>query len=83
MLETFQGSDLRRVMEDVRLSLGDHAYVVHSRVEQRAGRTFVEVLAANQDDLDILAMRLTPADPVFPTRIDGEASVRPLVVALV
>jgi flagellar biosynthesis protein FlhF len=70
-------------MDDVRLSLGENAFVVHSHVEQRGGRTVVEVVAAHQDDLDVLGMRLTPPDPVFPARIGGEAAVRPLVIAFV
>jgi flagellar biosynthesis protein FlhF len=70
-------------MDDVRRAFGESAVVIRSHVEQRGSRTVVEVVAAREDDLEILSHRLTPPAPVFPTRIEGQAEIRPLVIALV
>ncbi len=83
MLETFQGSDLRRVMDDVRRALGDDALVIRSHVDRRGSRTVVEVLAASDADLATLKQRLAPPAPFLPSRHGGRGQSGPFIVAFV
>src|SRR5690606_12280328 len=83
MLETFHGSDLRRVLDDARRALGDDALIVRSYVERRGRRTVVEVVAGHAADLRRLHDRLTPPPPALPRPIGGRGQSGPFILALV
>ena len=57
LLETFHGTDLRRVFDDARRALGDDVLIVRSAVSRDGGVTRVEVIAARQQDLQSLRAR--------------------------
>lgn len=83
LLETFHGTDLRRVFDDARRALGDDVLIVRSAVHKEAGVTRVEVIAARQQDLQALRERLDPPLPALPRAQGGRGRSGPLVVALV
>jgi flagellar biosynthesis protein FlhF len=83
LLESFQGSDPRHVLDDARRALGDDVLIVRSRVERRGSRTFAEVVAATPRDLEALSHRLTPAPPSLPRETGGRGRSGPFVIALV
>ncbi len=83
LLETFHGTDLRRVFDDARRALGDDVLIVRSAVHKEAGATRVEVIAARQQDLQALRARLDPPLPALPRSQGGRGRSGPLVIALV
>lgn len=83
LLETFHGTDLRRVFDDARRALGDDVLIVRSAVHKEAGVTRVEVIAARQQDLQSLRARLDPPLPTLPRAQGGRGRSGPLVIALV
>ena len=83
LLETFHGTDLRRVFDDARRSLGDDVLIVRSNVVREGGKTRVEVIAARQQDLKALRTRLEPPPPTLPRREGGRGRSGPLIVAVV
>ena len=83
LLETFHGTELRRVFDDARRALGDDVLIVRSNVLREGGTTRVEVIAARQQDLKTLRTRLEPPPPTLPSRQGGRGRSGPLVVALV
>lgn len=83
LLETFHGTDLRRVFDDARRALGDDVLVIRSAVFKEAGVTRVEVIAARQQDLATLRKRLEPAPPSLPRGQGGRGRSGPLLIALV
>ena len=83
LLETFHGTDLRRVFDDARRALGDDALIVRSAVLKEAGMTRVEVIAARQQDLHALRARLEPTMPTLPKAQGGRGRSGPLILALV
>lgn len=83
LLETFHGTDLRRVFEDARRALGEDVLVVRSSVAREAGVTRVEVIAARQQDLQELRERLDPAPPVLPRPQGGRGRSGPFILAVV
>lgn len=83
LLETFQGSDTRHVLDDARRALGDDVLIVRTRMERRGGRTMVDVIAATPAHLESLSRRLTPAEPSLPSDTGGRGRSGPFVLALV
>ncbi len=83
LLETFHGTDLRRVFDDARRALGDDVLVIRSAVSKEGGVTRVEVIAARQQDLAALRKRLEPAPPSLPRGQGGRGRSGPLLIALV
>jgi flagellar biosynthesis protein FlhF len=83
MLETFQGSDLRRVMDEARHALGDDALIIRSAVERRGNRTAVEVVAATAADVERLMQRLAPRPLSLPNAHGGRGRSGPVILALV
>ncbi len=83
LLETFHGTDLRRVFDDARRALGEDVLIIRSNVYRDAGHTRVEVIAARQQDLKTLRTRLEPAPPIFPRSQGGRGRSGPLIVAVV
>lgn len=82
MLETFQGSELRAVLDDARQALGEDALILRSTVERRGRRTAVEVIAATAGDLATLNRRLAPRAPSLPNTNGGRGRSGPFVLAL-
>jgi flagellar biosynthesis protein FlhF len=82
MLETFVGSDLRRVMDDARQALGDDALILRSAVERRGRRTTVEVVAATAEDITALHRRLSTPAPSLPSTNGGRGRSGPFILAL-
>jgi flagellar biosynthesis protein FlhF len=82
MLEMFQGSDLRRVLDDARASLGEDALILRSNVERRGRRTAVEVIAATAADVERLTQRLAPKAPSLPNSNGGRGRSGPFILAL-
>ena len=81
LLETFHGTDLRRVFDDARRALGDDVLIIRSAVNREGGVTRVEVIAARQQDLQALRQRL---EPTMPNVVRGQNGRRsPYLVALV
>ncbi|MEO7964358.1 MAG: hypothetical protein ABIT38_10690, partial [Gemmatimonadaceae bacterium] len=83
LLETFHGTDLRRVFDDARRALGEDVLIVRSNVFRENGHTRVEVIAARQQDLKALRTRLEPPPPIFPRSQGGRGRSGPLIVAVV
>ncbi len=83
LLETFHGTDLRRVFDDARRALGDDVLIIRSAVHKEAGITRVEVIAARQQDLQVLKQRLEPTLPSLPSAQGGRGRSGPLIIALV
>jgi flagellar biosynthesis protein FlhF len=83
LLETFHGTDLRRVFDDARRALGDDVLVIRSAVTKEGSVTRVEVIAARQQDLQSLRKRLDPAPPTLPKGQGGRGRSGPLLLALV
>ena len=83
LLETFHGTDLRRVFDDARRVLGEDVLIVRSSVLREAGHTRVEVIAARQEDLHLLRKRLDPAPPTLPRPQGGRGRSGPFVIAVV
>lgn len=82
MLELFQGSDLRRVMDEARQALGEDALILRSAVERRGRRTTVEVVAATAAEVDRLMKRLAPAPMSLPNANGGRGRSGPFILAL-
>lgn len=82
LLETFHGTDLRRVFDDARRALGDDVLIVRSAVHKEGPGTRVEVIAARQQDLHALRQRLEPTVPAPARGVNGRTR-HPLVLALV
>lgn len=82
LLESFQGSDPRHVLDDARRTLGEDVLIIRSRVEKRGARTFAEVVAATPADLEALARRLTPRAPSLPSESGGRGRSGPFILAL-
>jgi flagellar biosynthesis protein FlhF len=82
-LETFYGTDLRRVFEDARLALGDDVLIVRSNLVRDGSVTRVEVVAARATDLAELESHLVTQPPALPTRVGGRGRMGPFVLALV
>lgn len=83
LLETFHGTDLRRVFDDARRALGDDVLIIRSAVSRDGGVTRVEVIAARQQDLQSLRARLEPTTPTLPRTQGGRGRSGPLLLALV
>jgi len=83
LLETFHGTDLRKVFDDARRALGEDVLIIRSAVHKEAGTTRVEVIAARQQDLQALRKRLEPSTPTLPRSQGGRGRSGPLIVALV
>src|SRR6185295_13558212 len=83
LLETFHGTDLRRVFDDARRALGEDVLVVRSSVAREAGVTRVEVIAARQQDLQELRQRLDPAPPSLPRPHGLRGRNGPFILAVV
>lgn len=83
LLETFHGTDLRRVFDDARRALGDDVLIIRSAVHKEGGATRVEVIAARQHDLQSLRHRLEPTMPSLPRTQGGRGRSGPLIIALV
>lgn len=83
LLETFHGTDLRRVFDDARRALGEDVLIVRSSVAREGGQTRVDVIAARQEDLHALRRRLDPPAPTLPRPQGGRGRSGPLVLALV
>ena len=82
LLETFHGTDLRRVFDDARRALGEDVLIVRSAVMREGTQTRVEVIAARNQDLDALRRRLEPAPPAIGQQA-GRSRSGPFILALV
>ena len=60
-LESFRGTELHKVIKQVRLSLGDDAMIVHTHVARGSQGNVVEVIAAHSDAVDAFKARLDGA----------------------
>ncbi|MEX2584033.1 MAG: hypothetical protein WD766_12200 [Gemmatimonadota bacterium] len=80
-IQTFRGSDIKRVSLSAQLALGEDAMIVRTRVVRSRAGTQVEVIAAAAGDVERLRRRLDPK-PLTPPPAGARRS-RPLVVALV
>lgn len=83
LLETFHGTDLRRVFDDARRALGDDVLIIRSAVSKEGGVTRVEVIAARQQDLHALRQRLEPTMPSLTRGQGGRTRPGPFLLALV
>jgi len=83
LLESFYGTDLRRVFDDARRALGDDVLIVRSSVQKEGSVTRVEVIAARQQDLAALRQRLDPPPPSLPKSTGGRGRSGPFILALV
>jgi flagellar biosynthesis protein FlhF len=81
--ETFTGTDLRRVFDGARATLGEDAMIVRSDVTRKSGATRVEVIAARPDDVQRLRQRLTPPAPRLPRSEGGRGRSGPFIIALI
>jgi flagellar biosynthesis protein FlhF len=82
-LESFQGSSLRAVFDDVRQALGEDALIIRSDMRQERGRVKVEVVAARAEDLVELEARLTLPPPTLPRDVGGRGRSGPFIIAVV
>ena len=83
LLETFHGTDLRRVFDEARRALGEDVLVLRSAVLREHGTTRVEVVAARQRDVEVLRQRLDPPPPALPGTPAARGRGGPFVLALV
>ena len=83
LLETFHGTDLRRVFDDARRALGEDVLIIRSAVSKEGGVTRVEVIAARQQDLHALRQRLEPTMPALTRGQGGRTRSGPFLLALV
>ena len=81
-LETFRGPELRLVVQQIRLALGEDAMIVRTRVVRGADGDEVEVIAARPEDIEALKERLDGGHAAA-VRAKGRKKVGPYVVALV
>ncbi|MEO6445743.1 MAG: hypothetical protein ABIZ91_00390 [Gemmatimonadaceae bacterium] len=83
LLESFHGTDLRRVFDDARRALGEDVLIIRSSVQKEGSVTRVEVIAARQQDLAALRQRLDPPPPSLPSTRGGRGRSGPFILALV
>ena len=81
--ESFRGTDLRRVFDEARATLGDDAVIVRSEMKRDGTHTRVEVIAARAADVERLRRQLSPDAPVLQKTLGGRGRFGPYVVALV
>lgn len=82
LLETFRGSELRDVTNQIRRALGDDAMLVRTEVTRGPAGRLVEVVAARAADVEALEKRLDGARAAA-LRARGRQRLGPYVVALV
>lgn len=81
-LETFRGPELRLVVHQIRMVLGEDAMIVRTRVVRGEEGDEVEVIAARPQDIDALKERLDGGHAAA-VRAKSRKKVGPYVVALV
>lgn len=81
-LETFRGTELHKVVKQVRMALGDDAMIVRTHVTRGAKGNQVEVIAARPEDVEALRDTLDGAKAAA-ERAKGRKRIGPYVVALV
>ena len=81
-LESFRGTELHRVIRQVRLSLGDDAMIVHTHVARGPKGHVVEVIAAPPEAIEAFKAKLDGAKAAS-ERAKGRKRVGPYLVALV
>lgn len=82
-LETFRGSEPRKVAQQVREVLGEDAMIIRTRNRKTGGREVVEVVAASAASVESFRQRLDGGRGVSERRQRGLRRVGPYVVALV
>jgi len=80
-IQTFSGTDLKKVSLSAQLALGDDAMIIRTRVQRGRMGARVEVVAAEAQEVQRLRRRLEPKPLVGP--VQGVGSARPKVIALV
>jgi flagellar biosynthesis protein FlhF len=81
--ESFHGTDLRRVFDEARSTLGDDAIIVRSHMSRDSGHQRVAVIAARAADVERLRHQLSPSAPVLQKTVGGRGRFGPYIVALV
>jgi flagellar biosynthesis protein FlhF len=82
-LETFRGSEPRKVAQQVREVLGEDAMIIRTRTRRVGGRELVEVVAASGEAVESFRQRLDGSRVATERRSRGLRRVGPYVIALV